>query len=118
MKARHVLLSVTPKALTTITAQFRECLRVTSDVSGATGVPRDQGETVVADCMQRYVTCDLETFMALGSDRGKSFRFQGEQDLRCFPLKFLANSESRVSPCSLHIALGLVKSSLQWATQC
>ena len=33
----------------------------------------------------------------------------GEQDLRCLPVKLLANSESRVSPCSLHIALGLVK---------
>ena len=46
--------------------------------------------------------------MAPGSGRGKSSRFQGEQDLWCFPLKLLANSESRMDPCSLHIALGLV----------
>ena len=48
-KARHVLLPVTPGALTTITAQCRERLGVTGDVSGATGewcVMRPQTETL------------------------------------------------------------------------
>ena len=68
--------------------------------------PRER--PVEADCMERDVACDLEMFVALGSNHGKSSRCHGQQDVPCLPLKLLANPKTRVSPCCLHIALVLV----------
>ena len=71
----------------------------------ATGTNRDP---VDATCAERDVAKDVHDFIALGSERGNSSRCHGQQDLPCLPLHLLENPKRWVSPCTLHIGLGLV----------
>ena len=81
----------------------RERLGVTGDVSGATGVSWDQRETlpkqiVCRDTSPATSRRSWHRAVTVAIAPGVS----GDQDLRCHPLKLLTNSESRVSPYSLH----------------
>ena len=71
----------------------------------ATGVT---GDPVDARCADRDVLKDADDFVSLGSDRANSSRCHGQQGLPCVPPSLLQDPANRVSPCTLHIGLGLV----------
>lgn len=71
----------------------------------ATGNDRDP---VDASCQERDVARDVAVFVAHGSDRDKSSKCHGQQAIPCVPMDILRHPKQRVSPCCLHVALGLV----------
>ena len=75
-KAPHVLLPLISGALTTITAQCLECLGVTGDFLVLLVCDGTRESLCRSRLYAESVTCDLETFMVLDSDRGRSSRCQ------------------------------------------
>lgn len=67
-----------------------------------------QRDPVDAICHDRDIERDMDTFQKLGSSREHSRRCHGQQAPPCLPLHLLNDPASRISPCTLHIALGLV----------
>lgn len=70
-----------------------------------TGPQRDPVDAV---CHERDVAADLDNFKKLGSSREHSQRCHGQQAHPCLPARLLQRPTHRISPCTLHIALGLV----------
>ena len=71
----------------------------------ATGAERDPVDAV---CAKRDVLKDCDNFVQLGSNRAKSSRCHGQQDTPCVSPALVADPSECISPCTLHVALGLV----------
>ena len=70
-----------------------------------TGARRDP---VDASCVEWDVELDVKVFQDLGSTRKVSGRCHGQQGIPCVPLHLLRRPKMSISPCTLHVSLGLV----------
>lgn len=71
----------------------------------ATGTDRDPVDAV---CTKRDVLKDYNDFVQLGSNRARSSRCHGQQATPCVSVPLIADPSECISPCTLHVTLGLV----------